>query len=150
MIKHFQYITAPPLPFEIKTDAIKQICLDNQLKFKQESNIGQLFKMYHIKSGITKDFLIDTFGSNFFFRIQTQLAGYQPPHIDPSRTFAINYYLDLGGVASFTHFYKSCNDLDPIESHHIQAERWCKLDVTTPHNVIGITGIRIAITVCDG
>ena len=147
---NFCYLDLPALSEEIERDTLNQIRSDNLLTFRRESNIGSLFKMYHIREGLTRSFLEHNFGSKLFFRIQTQISGHQPIHRDPSRTFAINYYLDLGGDNCVTNFYKEVYDTIPTESHQIKLRSWCRLNVTTPHNVTGITGTRIAITICDG
>jgi len=147
---NFYYMDIPRLSKEIEEDALSQISDDNLLTFRSGTNIGKLFKMYFIKPGLTRDFLIQHFGNNLKFRIQTQVNGWQPPHIDGSRTYAINYYLNLGGENCITHFYKNLDDTDPTESHRIVERAWCRLNVSVPHHVVGIAGIRIALTVCDG
>lgn len=150
MSLNFYYMDIPRLSKEIETDALSQISDDNILTFRPDTNIGKLFKMYFIKPGITRDFLIEHFGTNLKFRIQTQTQGWQPPHIDGSRTYAINYYFNLGGQNCITNFYKELSDKIPIESHRIEERSWCRLNVSTPHHVVGITDIRVALTVCDG
>lgn len=147
---NFYYMDIPRLSKEIEEDALNQITDNNLLIFKAGTNIGKLFKMYFIKPGITRDFLTKYFGNNLKFRIQTQIDGWQPPHIDGSRTYAINYYFNLGGQNCITNFYNEISDKVPIESHRIVERAWCRLNVSVPHHVIGINSIRVALTVCDG
>jgi len=150
LYQNFDYIDVKKIDEAIENSVFDMIREDNQLLFRKESHIGSLFKMYYIKSSPLLDLLHLQFGKDLKFRIQTQTTGYQPIHIDPSRTFAINYYLDLGGENCFTHFYPTVTSTIPLESVKIKSKSWCRLNVKTAHNVVGITGTRIAITVCDG
>lgn len=145
------YPDAPLLPPDVEEDARNQIYNNISPTLESEIRNGKfkLFRLYEIKPGLTLDFLREHFGHNLSYRIQTQVAGVQPIHIDPIRTFAINYYLDLGGSNCITHFYNSCTDTVPLESHRIESHKWYKLNVTVPHHVVGITTTRVAITVCD-
>lgn len=150
MIQNFYYIDIKKINEDIENTVFDFIREDNQLFFRKESYIGKLFRMYYIKPGPLLELLHCQFGPDLKFRIQTQTSGYQPVHIDPSRTFAINYYLDLGGENCLTNFYPTIDAKTPTESYKIKSKSWCRLNVKTPHNVVGITGTRIAITVCDG
>jgi hypothetical protein len=83
-----------------------------------------------------------------------------PIHIDFGRTEAYNFIIDTGGDKVETCFYhpddfyfNENNKLRPNNSKYREIERdcipsmtWHKLDVSIPHNVIGIETTRISIT----
>jgi len=86
-----------------------------------------------------------------------------PPHIDESRSKAVNYLLETGGAASTT-FYKPKDEykdlkitpqvvipyirLDIVESEIIPQKTWHELDVTTIHGVENLSSKRVSLTIC--
>lgn len=86
-----------------------------------------------------------------------------PPHVDESRSKAVNYLLETGGSASTT-FYKPKHEysnleitpqivipytrLDVVETAIIPERSWHELTVTSIHGVENLTARRIALTLC--
>jgi hypothetical protein len=69
-----------------------------------------------------------------------------PIHTDIGRTEAINYIISTGGDNVYTCFYAEDN-LE--QKYKIETERWHWLNVSVPHQVIGLdnNNPRVAITV---
>lgn len=87
----------------------------------------------------------------------TSTASY-PPHIDKSRSTAINFYIDEGGDNVETVFYQPYNslnnypgkvltydDVQPIARYVLPKHAWYALDVRKFHSVENIKTIRIML-----
>ena len=82
-----------------------------------------------------------------------------PPHIDRSRSMAINYYIESGGDEVETVFYKFKDphrtfgeikvakyaDIIPLTKVQFNSNTWYALDVTKIHSVENITAMRLML-----
>lgn len=69
-------------------------------------------------------------------------------HVDFYRREVYNYILDPGGKNVYTVFYDETHTKE-IYRIKIPSRTWHKLNVKVPHNVIGITATRLAITIFE-
>lgn len=108
-------------------------------KFKQFLITDQALLDY-----IQQFFNFDVKNNSYYQIIKEGVA----THIDVDRSIIYNYLIDTGGNDVYTVWYQE----DKITENYrikIPVNVWHKLDVTTYHSVLGITGNRIAITVFE-
>lgn len=82
---------------------------------------------------------------NFTYSVQ-RITNEMPIHTDVKRTKAINYIIQTGGENITTNFHYSDNSI--ITSIIVPKNKWCYMDVGTPHSVTGhFIEPRIGITI---
>jgi hypothetical protein len=123
--------------------------LESILKLKDCSPFPDYenFRQYKIENKdlldlIQKNFSFDVYNNTYYQVIKNDL----PIHVD-IRKSAFNYIINAGGNEVYTVFYDDNeNELFKI---NLPKYKWHCLDVSKPHNVRGITGTRIAVTVFE-
>jgi hypothetical protein len=139
----FSYIDFPLLPADLLTDVYASVEDDIplvELPFEK-------YKLLTCRQSI-KNFVTPFFDKPVYCGVQAILNN-QGVHIDFNRTIVYNYIVETGGEHVTTSFYTNKNKNKKIESICIEPYRWHRLKVFLPHEVEGITGKRIAITVWE-
>ncbi len=68
-------------------------------------------------------------------------------HTDKHREYVYNYIIDPGGSDVYTVFYNE--NKEEIYRVKIEPKSWYRLHTKTLHTVLGITGTRFAVSVCN-
>jgi len=137
----FSYADFPKLPDALIQDVYLSVD-DNiplvELPFEK-------YKLLDCRPSIKK-FVSSFFDEPFHCGVQTILDS-QGVHKDYKRTVVYNYIIEPGGDHVTTNFYVDLKKSKKIESICIDTFCWHRLRVFLPHEVTGITGKRIAITI---
>jgi hypothetical protein len=138
-MKYFEYVDLPQIPQELIEEVYNSISEKN---FKHSFN---RYRTYHCEKKL-KDYISNFFDSQYTIGIQVIEKGI-PIHIDFNRSEAFNYIIKTGGNDVSTCFYKDLISKEKIKDIVIEPFRWHTLNVSKPHNVVGLTDDRVAITV---
>jgi len=135
----YRYLNLPTVPENLILPVSQTLELENIFGGETDN-----YTIHEVQDEL-REYLQALFPDYTKFRYQT-LKQQVPVHKDRGRTKAINYIIHNGGADVRTVWYEE-DYTTPTHDVKLMSRRWHELDVDTYHSVIGITGLRYAITV---
>jgi hypothetical protein len=133
-----------PIPDKLIEFDLKQI---KKLKDCSPYPEYEYFRQYQVDNPELLNFIQQFFEFDVTYRTRYQIVkGGLTTHIDKDRTIIHNFLIDVGGDDVYNAWFAD-DKITEIFRITIPLKTWHKLDVSTYHNVIGVTGTRTAITV---
>lgn len=138
MINFKYYPNLPTLPITLIPEVFETIKGKDLFFIKND-----IYKIYDCTT-ILKNFLIQIFGTEYKFRVQTIFSDIKI-HVDDKRSFAYNYLISTGGENVETIFHYEDNTI--LEKIVILPNVWHSLNVNVKHSVKNVESPRISLTV---
>ena len=137
----FKYLDLPCIPRHLYCEIYNSVMTNNNYFTSPDISYYRIYAANSTLNGFVRKLIPNA----KIVSVQIIRTGI-PIHTDIGRTEAINYIITTGGDDVYTCFYAEDN-LE--QKYKIETERWHWLNVSVPHQVIGLdnNNPRVAITV---